>query len=220
LAEQLTLNQRVLGSNPSAPTKFQNVRGRRDGGDGFGKHIASTERVCYIRRACLAEMPPAPAVATPTAIARTCSPAAAAEIAAEPPKRRNARFQRVLERLRNRSSITLHQFQAGDRLYRDYMTSGSPLGCLTMRWEPPTPRGSGSRDTPGSIAARERFDAALREAGRGLAPILMHVCVTDEPPTSWAGLNGKAETDGLPVLRVALDTLIAFYRDGPARMAA
>jgi hypothetical protein len=64
--------------------------------------------------------------------------AAAVEVAAEPPKRRNARFQRVLERLRNRSSITLHQFQAGDRLYRDYLASGSQLGCLTMRWEPPT----------------------------------------------------------------------------------
>jgi hypothetical protein len=44
---------------------------------------------------------------------------AAAETAAGPPKRRNARFQRVLDRLRNRSSIRLHQFQAGDLLYRD-----------------------------------------------------------------------------------------------------
>jgi hypothetical protein len=48
----------------------------------------------------------------------------------------------------------------------------------------------------------------------------MHVCVTDEPPTSWAGLNGKAETHGLPVLRVALDVLVNFYRNGPARMVA
>jgi hypothetical protein len=47
--------------------------------------------------------------------------ATATETVAEPPKRRNARFQRVLERLRNRSSITLPQFQAGDRLYRDYL---------------------------------------------------------------------------------------------------
>jgi hypothetical protein len=50
-----------------------------------------------------------------------------------------------------------------------------------MRWEPPTMR------TPG--------EAALRDAGRGLAPILLHVCVTDELLTGWAGLNGKAETD-------------------------
>jgi hypothetical protein len=46
--------------------------------------------------------------------------AAAAEVAAEPPKRRYSRFQRILERLRNRSQMTLHQYQAGDRLYRDY----------------------------------------------------------------------------------------------------
>jgi len=89
-----------------------------------------------------------------------------------------------------------------------------------MRWEPPTTRTSGARDTPGSIAARERFEAALREVGRGLAPIVMHVCVTDEPPTSWAGLNGKAETGGGPVLRVAPEVLVEFYRNGPARTAA
>jgi hypothetical protein len=71
--------------------------------------------------------------------------AAAAETAAEPPKRRNARFQRVLERLRNRSSIMLHRLQAGDRLYRDYFASGSQLGQLTMRWEPPTRRTAGAR---------------------------------------------------------------------------
>jgi hypothetical protein len=38
--------------------------------------------------------------------------------------------------------------------------------------------------------------------------------VTDESPTSWAGLNGKAATDGMPVLRVALDVLADHYRAG------
>jgi hypothetical protein len=74
------------------------------------------------------------------------------------------------------------------------------LNRLTVRWEPPTTRTPGARDTPGSIAARERFEAALRDAGRGLTTNLVHVCVTDESPTSWASLMGKAETDGLPVL--------------------
>jgi Domain of unknown function (DUF6456) len=78
----------------------------------------------------------------------------------------------------------------------------------TARYEPPTTRTPGARDTPGSIAARERFEAALRDAGRGLAPILMRVCITDESPISWAGLNGRAETDGVPVLRLALDVLV------------
>jgi hypothetical protein len=45
-----------------------------------------------------------------------------------------------------------------------------------------------------------------------LAPILVHVCIIDESPTSWAGLDGKAETDGVPVLRVALDVLVQFHR--------
>jgi hypothetical protein len=126
-----------------------------------------------------------------------------------------ARFQRFLERLRNRSSITLHQFQAGDRLYRDYLARGSQIGRLTMRYEPPTTRTPGARDTPGSIAARERFEAALRDAGRGLAPILMHVCITDELPTTWPGPTG-----GLPLLRVALDVLVDFYRGAARRHAA
>jgi hypothetical protein len=73
-------------------------------------------------------------------------------------------------------------------------------------------RTSCARDAPGSIAPRERFEAALREAGRGLAPIRMHVCVTDESLTSCAGLNRKTETDDVPVLRVALDLFVEFYR--------
>jgi len=146
--------------------------------------------------------------------------AAVGETAAEPKPRRNARFKTVIEILRNRSAITLPQAQAAERLYKDYAASGSTIGRLVASYEPPTPRGSGSRDTPGSIAARERFDLALRDAGRGLAPILMHVCVTDEPPTTWPGLNGRAATEGLPVLRVALDVLSEFYRTGPRREAA
>jgi hypothetical protein len=89
----------------------------------------------------------------------------------------------------------------------------------TIKWEPPTPRGL-PRDTPRSIAARERFEAALWNAGRGLAPGLVHVGITGESPTSWAGLNGKAEADGVPVLRLALDALVEFYRRPPEQIAA
>jgi hypothetical protein len=50
--------------------------------------------------------------------------------------------------------------------------------------------------------------------------MLMHLCVADEPPTTRPGLNGRAPTEGLPVLRVALDVLVEFYRRGPAQVAA
>jgi hypothetical protein len=112
----------------------------------------------------------------------------------------------------SRSSITLPQKHAGERLYRDWVVSGSQIGRLTMRYEPPTTRTTGARDTPGSIAARERFEAALRDAGRGPSAMLMHVCVTDEPPSTWPGLNGRAATEGPAVLRMALDGLVEFYR--------
>jgi hypothetical protein len=146
--------------------------------------------------------------------------ATGAALAADPKPRRNARHKPVLEVLRQRGSITPSQFQAGDRLYRDWRASGSQLGRLVAHYGPPSPRGSGQRDTQHALDARARFEAALREVGHGLAPILMHCCVTDESPATWAGLNGKALTDGPPVLRVALDVLAEFYRNGPARQAA
>lgn len=49
-----------------------------------------------------------------------------------------------------------------------------------------------------------------------LSPIVVHVVLTDEPATAWAGLNGKAPADGVPLLRHALDALAEHYRDKEA----
>jgi hypothetical protein len=50
-----------------------------------------------------------------------------------------------------------------------------------------------------------------RRPFRPLSPILVHVCLTDGSPSEWAGLNGSAERDGAPVLRLALDALADHY---------
>jgi hypothetical protein len=100
------------------------------------------------------------------------------------------------------------------------VASGSQIGRLISTYAPPTPRSSGSRDTPAVIDARARFEAAMRDAGR-LAAILVHCAICDQPASSWPGLNGRAAFEGAPVLRVALDGLVEFYRGlAPHREAA
>ncbi|MEM7024354.1 MAG: hypothetical protein AAF637_17505, partial [Pseudomonadota bacterium] len=47
------------------------------------------------------------------------------------------------------------------------------------------------RDTQHVIDVRSRFEAAMRSLGRWLSPIVVHVVLTDEPATAWAGLNGR-----------------------------
>jgi hypothetical protein len=68
-------------------------------------------------------------------------------------------------------------------------------------------------DTPASIVARERYDAAMKTVGRWLSGIIVHVCITDEPAMAWAPLNGKAATDALPLLRQGLDALVWHYNE-------
>jgi Domain of unknown function (DUF6456) len=121
-----------------------------------------------------------------------------------------ARSIRQLDWLHRKGSISLAQFTAGDRLYRDFKLSGSEQR-ITMWWAPPSTRGGNLHDTTTSLRARERFEGALREAGQLGADVLMHVAICDLAPTNWARLNGVAIARGVPMLRHALDALIGFY---------
>jgi hypothetical protein len=51
---------------------------------------------------------------------------------------------------------------------------------------------------------------------RGLAALLVHVCITDESPSTWKPAYPK---DGAPCLRMALEVLVNHYRAGVARAA-
>jgi hypothetical protein len=119
--------------------------------------------------------------------------------------------------LRARGHIDARQFEAGERLRGDYETAA--LGPrVTMRWDA-APARAARRGAPGAIdptlaqiAAKRRFDAAIGEAGRGLADILWRVVCAGE------GLAGAEKALGWPsragklVLGLALDRLADHYR--------
>ena len=107
-------------------------------------------------------------------------------------------------------------FDAGERLRADY--ERAQLGpAVTMRWDPVRIRSTGDAGlspTERQIAARQRFDGALRQAGRGLEDILWRVvCAGETLPVAEKALSWPARSGKL-VLRIALDRVADFYRIG------
>jgi hypothetical protein len=106
-------------------------------------------------------------------------------------------------------------FEAGERLRADYERAA--LGPnVTMRWDPVRIKGgeAGLSATERQIAAKERFDAAMQAAGRGLTDILWRVvCGGDSLPAAEKGL-GWPTRSGKLVLKLALDRVADFYRIG------
>ena len=86
-----------------------------------------------------------------------------------------------------------------------------------MRWEPVRIKGGadvGLSPTERQIAAKDRFHAAIAEAGRGLSDILWRVvCAGESLPDAEKGLDWPARSGKL-VLRIALDRVAGFYRIG------
>lgn len=103
---------------------------------------------------------------------------------------------------------------AGERLRADYERA-QLAPSVTMRWDPVRIKGSGEAGlTPGErqIAAKQRFDAALTEAGKGLEDILWRVvCAGESLPTSEKALGWPARSGKL-VLKLALERIAQFYR--------
>ena len=104
-------------------------------------------------------------------------------------------------------------FDAGERLRADYERAQlSP--SVTMCWDPVRARTTGDGLTPSErqIAARQRFDDAMREAGRGLQDVLWRVvCACESLPDAEKALEWPARSGKL-VLRIALDRVADFYR--------
>ncbi|RPF72435.1 DUF6456 domain-containing protein [Aurantiacibacter spongiae] len=107
-------------------------------------------------------------------------------------------------------------FDAGERLRADYERSQLAPN-VTMRWDPVRVKGTGEAGlTPGErqIAARDRFDGALAQAGNGLQDVLWRVvCAGETLPVAEKVLGWPARSGKL-VLRLALDRVADFYRIG------
>ncbi|TIX51910.1 DUF6456 domain-containing protein [Alteraurantiacibacter aquimixticola] len=104
-------------------------------------------------------------------------------------------------------------FDAGERLRADY--ERAQMGpSVTMRWDPVRVKGgeAGLTQTERQVAARERFHAALAQAGRGLEDILWRVvCAGETLPVAEKALQWPARSGKL-VLKLALDRVADFYR--------
>jgi hypothetical protein len=116
--------------------------------------------------------------------------------------------------LHSRGHLDDRLFDAGERLRADYERANiAPR--LTMRWEPVRIRGTGDAGlspTERQVAARQRFDGAMRAAGKGLEDVLWRVvCAGEtlagaEKALSWPTRSGKL------VLKLGLERVADFYR--------
>ena len=119
--------------------------------------------------------------------------------------------------LHARGHLTERQFDAGERLRADYERA-QIAPSTTMRWDPVRVDGGAvDRDLTSSerqLAAKARFDGAMREAGPGLSDILWRVaCAGEGLPGAERALEWPARSGKL-VLKLALDRVAAFYRIG------
>jgi hypothetical protein len=116
--------------------------------------------------------------------------------------------------LHARGHLSQRLFDAGEALRADYERAQLPAN-ITMRWDPVRAR-STARDglDPGEkqVAARQRFDAAVKAAGRGLEDILWRVVCAGEPLPDAEKSLGWPSRSGKLVLRIALERVAEFYR--------
>ena len=116
--------------------------------------------------------------------------------------------------LHARGHIDMRLFDAGEALRGDYERA-QLAPSVTMRWDPVRVKSTGASGlspTERQIAARQRFDGAIRAAGRGLEDILWRVvCAGEALPEAEKGLGWPARSGKL-VLKIALERVAEFYR--------
>lgn len=118
--------------------------------------------------------------------------------------------------LHARGHISERLLDAGEKLRTDYERS-QLSASITMRWDPVRVKSTGERGlSPNErqIAARRRFDGAIRAAGKGLEDILWRVvCAGEALPDAEKTLGWPARSGKL-VLKIALERVADFYRIG------
>jgi hypothetical protein len=116
-----------------------------------------------------------------------------------------------------RGHVSQRQFDAGERLRCDW-ERGQLGQRVTMVWDSaPVSRSRGGSATAidldgAQLDARRRFEAAVAEAGPGLADILWRiVCAGDGMREAESALGWPARAGKL-VLGIALDRVAGYYR--------
>ena len=116
-----------------------------------------------------------------------------------------------------RGHVSRRQFEAGERLRGDW-ERGQLGQRVTMAWDSaPVSRSRGGAadavDLSGSqLDARRRFEAAVAEAGPGLADILWRIVCAGEGMREAESALGWPARAGKLVLGIALDRVADYYR--------
>ncbi|WP_294047869.1 DUF6456 domain-containing protein [Sphingomonas sp.] len=123
------------------------------------------------------------------------------------------RAESPLSWLRARNLVDARQFEAGERLRRDYEIA--QLGPqVTMQWDRVRVDGGGGGGcdpTIAHLAAKRRFDVAVGAVGAGLNDVLWRVvCAGEGLPAAERALGWPARAGRL-VLGLALDRLADHY---------
>lgn len=119
--------------------------------------------------------------------------------------------------LKAHGHVSARQYDAGDRLRRDWEIARiAPR--VTMKWDaPPIDRTARGAPAPGDatragIAAKARFDAAVEAVGPGLSDVLWRVVCAGEGMREAESALGWPARAGKLVLGLALDRLAGYYR--------
>ena len=119
--------------------------------------------------------------------------------------------------LKARGLVTARQFEAGEMLRGDWERAQLAPN-VTMRWDSPppdrNPRGAPEAPdlAPAQVAARRRFEGALRAAGPGLRDVLWRIVCAGEGMRDAERALGWPVRAGRLVLGFALDRLADHYR--------
>ena len=119
--------------------------------------------------------------------------------------------------LLSRGHVSRRQFEAGERLRTDW-ERGQLNQRVTMAWDAaPVARCRGGSAEPVDLSgtqldAKRRFEAAVAEAGPGLADILWRVVCAGEGMREAEGALGWPARAGKLVLGIALDRIADYYR--------
>lgn len=123
-------------------------------------------------------------------------------------RRARVRTQSMMDRYLHRDQITQRQYDAGMRLYAAWRASGSAQTVVAhygLRIQ------GGGEMSQRQAAIRADVTAALVAMGTRLASALVHVCLCDEAAGDWGERQRGKAADGIPVLRLALDSLADYW---------
>ena len=124
---------------------------------------------------------------------------------------RRVETQTTLDRLKHCGAIDEFAWQAGDRLFRDWVASGGQGRAADMSLlRVDGGRGEGLNDA--QLQARDRVTKALRAVDEELSPVLVAVVLCGDSTRDWATRMGHHERAGILAMELGLRRLARHYK--------